>query len=45
MTGKKIMTGPNKNKYKTSFYFDLSNNKTIHDHLIIKFAKITSHLQ
>ena len=39
MTGKIIITGPNKNKYKTSFYYDLSNNKTIHDHLIIKFSK------
>ena len=39
MTGKITITGPNKNKYKTSFYYELSNNKTIHDHLIIKFSK------
>ncbi len=39
MTGKIIMTGPNKKKYKTSFYYELLNNKTIHDHLIIKFSK------
>ena len=39
MTGKIIMTGPNKKKYKTSFYYELLNNKTIHDHLIIKFNK------
>ena len=39
MTGKITITGPNKNKYKTSFYYELSNNKIIHDHLIIKFSK------
>ena len=39
MTGKIIITGPNKDKYKTSFYYELLNDKTIHDHLIIKFNK------
>tara|TARA_Y200000002_G_scaffold331219_1_gene296281 strand:+ start:568 stop:1434 length:867 start_codon:yes stop_codon:yes gene_type:complete len=39
MTGKIIISGPNKNKYKTSFYYDLLDHKTIHNHLIIEFSK------
>ena len=39
MTGKIIITGTNKKKYKTSFYYELIDNKPKHDHLILKFNK------
>ena len=39
MTGKIIITGTNKKKYKTSFYYELIDNETKHDHLIMKFNK------
>jgi len=39
MTGKIILVDANKKKYKTSFYFDLVDNKPLHDHLILKFEK------
>ena len=39
MTGKIIIVDANKNKYKTSFYYNLSDNKAKHNHLIFKFNK------
>ena len=39
MTGKIIIVGANQNKFKTSFYYKLIDNKPIHDHLIFKFNK------
>ncbi len=39
MTGKIIITAANKKKYKTSFYYKLSDTKPIHDHLILKFSR------
>ena len=39
MTGKIIITGANKKKYKTSFYYKLEDSKIKHDHLILKFNK------
>ena len=39
MTGKIIITDINKKNFKTSFYYELSNNKIAHNHLIIKFSK------
>ena len=39
MTGKIILVDANKNKYKTSFYYKLYDNKPIHDHLIFKFNR------
>ena len=39
MTGKIIITGTNKKNYKTSFYYELSNSKIAHNHLIMKFSK------
>ena len=39
MTGKIIITGKDKKKYKTSFYYKLIDSKPKHDHLILKFSK------
>ena len=39
MTGKIIITGADKQKYKTSFYYNLTDNKSKHDHLLLKFNK------
>ena len=39
MTGKINIIDANKNKFKTSFYYKLSDNKPNHDHIIIKFNK------
>ena len=39
MTGKIIITGANKRKYKTSFYYKIIDSKPKHDHLIFKFNK------
>ncbi len=39
MTGKIILINSEKKKYPTSFYYSLSKNNVIHDHLIFKFNK------
>ena len=39
MTGKIIIVDAKKNKYKTSFYYNIVDNKPSHDHLIFKFNK------
>src|SRR5210317_1749507 len=39
MTGKFFIIDQNKKKYKTSFYYSLSENDDKHDHLIIYFNK------
>ena len=37
MTGKIILLDADKNKYVTSFYYNSIDNKTTHNHLVIKF--------
>ena len=39
MTGKILLLDKNKKKYRTSFYYELKDDKPIHNHLIIKFNK------
>ncbi len=39
MTGKIVITGADKKEYKTSFYYNLTNYKSKHDHLILEFNK------
>ena len=39
MTGKIIIVDAKKNKHKTSFYYNIVDNKPSHDHLIFKFNK------
>ena len=39
MTGKIVITGADKKKYKTSFYYELIDSKSKHDHLILEFSK------
>ncbi len=39
MTGKILILDANKKKYRTSFYYKLADNKSIHDHLIFRLSK------
>ena len=39
MTGKFFFVNRKSKKYKTSFYYNLTSTKPIHDHLILKFNK------
>ena len=39
MTGKIIIVDAKKKKHKTSFYYNIVDNKPSHDHLILKFNK------
>ena len=41
MTGKIILIDADKNKYATSFYYKLTDNKSVHNHFICKFNNNT----